>query len=139
VFNKGGIIVSRRVKIFQVKENRPQQILIIPMNTIKRLHINGTIQAIKHVFTWHILYDQHVASVSVRKHRKENVKVFMENCLVKFIWQEMRILHAKPLIKHIESIYKDFCFVLNLIQIIINIVTPGYKPNINMELRKTFL
>ncbi len=34
--------------------------------------------------------------------------------------------------------YKDFCFVLDLIQIIINIVMMGCKPNLNLELCKTF-
>jgi len=34
--------------------------------------------------------------------------------------------------------YKDFCFVLDLIQIIINIVTLGCIPNIHLELNKAF-
>jgi hypothetical protein len=34
--------------------------------------------------------------------------------------------------------YKDFCFVPNLIQIIINIVMLGCESNIDVELRKTF-
>ncbi len=35
--------------------------------------------------------------------------------------------------------YKDLCFVLDLIQIIIDIMTLGYKTNIDVELHKTFL
>jgi hypothetical protein len=34
--------------------------------------------------------------------------------------------------------YKDFCFVLDLIQIIKDIVMLGYKPNIDLELHKFF-
>jgi hypothetical protein len=56
---------------------------------------------------------------------KKNIKVLVENWLVRFIWQEMQILHAKLLIKHFGSMYKDLCFMPNLIQIIIGIVTLG--------------
>ncbi len=34
IFNKGGNIVSRQMKIFQVRENWTQQILILPMKAI---------------------------------------------------------------------------------------------------------
>jgi hypothetical protein len=54
----------------------------------------------------------------------------MKIWLVKFIWQEMRILHVKFVIKHFKTIDKDLCFMSNFIQIIIDIVTLGYKPNI---------
>jgi hypothetical protein len=50
----------------------------------------------------------------------------------------MQILHAKLLIKHFGSMYRDLCFATDLIQIIIDIVTLGCKPNIDLELRKTF-
>jgi hypothetical protein len=50
----------------------------------------------------------------------------------------MWILHAKCLIKHSGSTYKDLCFAPDLIQIIIDIVKLGYKPNIDVELHKTF-
>ncbi len=63
----------------------------------------------------------------------------MENWLVKFIREEMWILHVKLLIKHSRSMYKDLCFALDLIQIIIDIMTLGYKTNIDVELHKTFL
>ncbi len=45
----------------------------------------------------------------------------------------MQILHAKLLIKHSRSMYKDLCFVLYLIHIIINIVKLGCKPNIQLS------
>jgi hypothetical protein len=77
--------------------------------------------------------------MNVRECRKENVKVLMENWLIKFIWLEMWILHAKFLIKHSRNMYRYFCFAPNLIQIIIDIVMLNYGPNINMELCKTFL
>jgi hypothetical protein len=48
MFNKGGNTVSKQMKIFQVRENRPQQILILPTKAIKGLQKNGTIRAIKH-------------------------------------------------------------------------------------------
>jgi hypothetical protein len=76
--------------------------------------------------------------MSVRISRKENVKVLVENWLVKFIRQEMWISHAKLLIKHSGSMYRDLCFVPDFIQIIINIVTLGCKPNIHLELSKAF-
>jgi DNA polymerase sigma len=50
----------------------------------------------------------------------------------------MRISHAKKLIKHFGSMYRDLYFTIDLIQIIINIVTLGCKPDINLELHKTF-
>jgi hypothetical protein len=126
------------MKIFQVKENEPQQISILPINVIKRFQKSGTIEAIKHDFIWHIIYEQHVASVNIRKCRKKNVKVFMENRLVRFTWQEMWILHAKCLIKHSRRMYKSLCFVPDLIQIIINITMLGCGPKINVELHKNF-
>jgi hypothetical protein len=49
----------------------------------------------------------------------------------------MQISHAKLLIKHFRSMYKDLCFVPYLIHIIINIVKLGCKPNI--QLSKAFL
>jgi hypothetical protein len=51
----------------------------------------------------------------------------------------MQILHVKILIKHFGSMYRSLCFVPNLIQIIIDIVMLGCRPNIDMELCKTFL
>jgi hypothetical protein len=51
----------------------------------------------------------------------------------------MRISHAKLLIKHFGNMYKDFCFALYLIQIIIDIVMLGYRPNTYLEFHKTFL
>jgi hypothetical protein len=86
MFNEGGNIVSGGMKIFQVKESRPQQILILPTNVVKQLQNNGTIQATKHAFVRHIFYEQCVANVSVRKHRKENIKLLVENWLARFIW-----------------------------------------------------
>ncbi len=62
----------------------------------------------------------------------------MENWLVKFIRQKMRISHAKLLIKHFESMYGDLSFVLDVIHVIIYIVTLGCRPNIDLELWKTF-
>jgi hypothetical protein len=126
------------MKIFQVRESRPQQILILPTNVVTQLQKNGTIQAIKHAFVWRIVYEQCVANVSVRKHRKENVELLAENWLVKFIRQEMWISHAKLLIKHLEA-YRDLCFGPDLIQIIIDIVMLGCTPNIDLELHKTFI
>jgi hypothetical protein len=67
------------MKIFQVRENGAQQISILPTNVVKRLQKNGTIQVVKHVFVWRIVYKQHVANVNVRQHRKENIKVFTNN------------------------------------------------------------
>jgi hypothetical protein len=63
----------------------------------------------------------------------------VENWLVRFIQQEMRISHAILLIEHFGSMYKDFFFLLDCIQILINIVMLGYRPNIDLELCKTFL
>jgi hypothetical protein len=76
--------------------------------------------------------------VSVRKHKKENVKVHLENWLVSFIWQKMQISHARLLIQHSGSMYREKKFAPNLIQIIIDIVTLGCRPNIDLELHKTF-
>ncbi len=124
---------------FQVRENRPQQILIFPTNVVKLLQKIGTIQVVKHVFVWRIVYEQIFANMSVRKFRNENVKVLMENWLVMFIQQEMWISHANVLFKHFGSMYRYLCFVPYLIQIIIDIVTLGCQPYIKLKLCKTFL
>jgi hypothetical protein len=99
--------------------------MVVPMKAIKKLQKDGIIWPIKHDFAWHIIYEQHVANVSVRIFRKENIKIFMKIWLVKFIWQEMWILHVNFLIKHFKTIDKHLYFMPNLIQIIINIVTLG--------------
>jgi hypothetical protein len=66
MFNKGGNTIFGQMKVFQIRENIPQQILILPTMVIKRLQKNGTIQAIEHVFIWHIVYEQCVANVNIR-------------------------------------------------------------------------
>jgi hypothetical protein len=75
------------MKVFQVRENSPQQILILPMMAIKGLQKNGTIQAIEHAVVWCIIYKQCVAYVNRRISKKINVKVFVENWFVRFIQQ----------------------------------------------------
>jgi hypothetical protein len=61
----------------------PQQIVVLPMKVVKiELQKNGIIRLIKHAFVWGIVYKQGVANISVRIHRKENVKVI--NWLVMF-------------------------------------------------------
>jgi hypothetical protein len=63
----------------------PQQIDVLPTKAIKtKLQKNGIIWLIKHVFVWGIVYKQGVANMSVRIHRKENIKVLMKNWLVRF-------------------------------------------------------
>jgi hypothetical protein len=49
--------------------------------------------------------------MNVRINRKENVKVLVENWLVKFMKQEMWISHVKLMIKHYGNMYRDLCFV----------------------------
>jgi hypothetical protein len=139
VFNKCGNTISKWIKIFQVMENKPQQILILPTTTIKWIQKKWHCMAIKHVFVWRTIYKQRVANMSVRISRKENVMVFVENWLDRFIRPKMQILRAKLSIKHFGSMYRNFCFMPNLIQIIINIVILGCRLNINLELCKTFL
>ncbi len=70
---------------FQIKENRPQQILIFPTKVVKRFQKNGPIRAIKHAFVWRIVYEQHVANMNVRIFRKENIKALVKNWFVRFI------------------------------------------------------
>jgi hypothetical protein len=101
---------------------------------MKGFQKNGTIQAIEHAFVWRIIYKQCVPSVNITRSKKENVKVLVENWFVKFIRQEMQILHAKFLIKHSGSMCGDLCFLLDVIQAIIYIMTLGYILNINLEL-----
>jgi hypothetical protein len=61
----------------------------------------------------------------------------MKIWFVRFIWQEMWILHVKFLIKYFRMIDENLCFMPDLIQIIIDIVTLGCEPSIHMELRNT--
>jgi hypothetical protein len=51
----------------------------------KWLQKNGIIRAIEHAFVWRITYEQHVANMNIRTSRKENVKVFVKNWLIRFI------------------------------------------------------
>jgi hypothetical protein len=60
--------------------------------------------------------------MNVKISKKENIKVLVENWLVRFIQQEMQISHAKLLIKHSGNMYRYLCFVLDFIQIIVDIV-----------------
>jgi hypothetical protein len=63
----------------------------------------------------------------------------MKNWLIRFIRQEMKILHAKCLIKHFGRFDENLNFTPNSIQKIINIMMLGCGPNINMEVLNTFL
>jgi len=54
------------IKKFQVKENNPQQIMVLPMKVIKNTPKNGIIWHVKHI-------------------EKKKVKVFLKNWFVKFI------------------------------------------------------
>ncbi len=56
------------MKVFQIRDNRPQQILVLPMIVIKGVH--GIIRAIQHAFVWRIIYDQCVPNVSLRISKK---------------------------------------------------------------------
>jgi hypothetical protein len=73
------------MKVFQVRENKPQQTLVLSTIAVKGIQKNGTIWAIEHVFVWRIIYKQHVANVSIRINIKEIIKVLVENWLVRFI------------------------------------------------------
>jgi len=138
VLYKCGNTKFGRMKRFQVRKS-PQQIMVMPMKAIKKFQKDGNIQPIKHDFALRIIYEQHVANPTIRILRKNNVQIFIKNWLVRFIWQEMRILHVKFLIKHSGTIKEDLCFMPNLIQIIVYIMTLGWEPNIDMELCNTSL
>jgi hypothetical protein len=64
-------------------ENNPQQIIVLPIKVVKSLQKTGIIWPVKHAFVWDIAYKQGAASVSVRIRKKENIKVFMRNWLVR--------------------------------------------------------
>jgi hypothetical protein len=55
------------------------------MKAIKGFQKNGTIRVIKHVFVWHIVYEQRVANVSVKINKKKDIKVFVKNWLIRLI------------------------------------------------------
>jgi hypothetical protein len=101
------------MKRFQVRKS-PQQIMVVPTKAIKKLQKYGTIQPIKHDFAWHIISKQHVANLTINILRKKIVHIFIKIWLVRFIWQEMRILHVKFLIKHSGTINEYLCFMPNL-------------------------
>lgn len=118
----------------KMKENNPQQIIVLPTKAIKRLQKNGIIWCVKHVFVKGFIYKQGFTYMSGKIGGKKNVKILMKNWLVKFIEQEMQILHAKILIKHFRKIDENLCSMLNLVQKFIIIVALSYGPNIQMEL-----
>jgi len=60
--------------------------MVVPMKAIKKLQKDGTIWPVEHDFAWRIIYEQHVANVSVRIFFFKNVKIFMKIWLVRFIW-----------------------------------------------------
>jgi hypothetical protein len=125
------------MKRFQVRENSSQQIIVVPTKAIKKLQKDTNIRPIKHDFAWCIVYKQHVANMKVEIFTKKNIKVFMKIWLVRFISQEMWILHVELLIKYFRMIHEFIFFMPNLIQIIIDIVTLGCELNIHMELPNT--
>jgi hypothetical protein len=63
----------------------PQQIIVLPIKVVKRLQKTCTIWLVKHAFVWGIIYRQGSANVSVTIRRKENIKIFMGNWLIRFI------------------------------------------------------
>jgi hypothetical protein len=73
------------MKGFSIRENNPQQIIVLPTNAIKRLKTNGTIWPIQYVFVKGFVYKQGFAYMNVRICTKENVKSLIENWLVRFI------------------------------------------------------
>jgi hypothetical protein len=73
------------MKVFQIRENKPHRILVPPAMTIKTFQKKGIIQAIDHAFVWHIIYEQRVPNMSIKINKKENVKVLVENWLIRFI------------------------------------------------------
>jgi len=85
---KCGNTIFGGMKRFQVRENSSQQIIVVPMKAIKKLQKDANIRPIKHDFAWCIVYKQHVANMSVKIFRKENIKIFIKIWLVRFIWQE---------------------------------------------------
>jgi len=40
--------------------------MVVPMKAIKKIQKHGNIQPIKHDFSWHIIYKQHVANLTIR-------------------------------------------------------------------------
>jgi hypothetical protein len=73
------------MKVFQVKENHPQQNTHPPHNDRQRTPKKNIILAIEHVFVWRIVYKQGVVSMNIRISEKTNVKVLVENWFVMFI------------------------------------------------------
>ncbi len=51
----------------------------------------------------------------------------------------MNILYVKLFIMYFKTIDGDLCFMLDFIQIINDVVTLGYRPNIHSELCYTSL
>jgi hypothetical protein len=62
-----------------------EQIIVPPIKVVKSLQKIGIIWPVEHAFVWDIAYKQGATSMSVRIRRKENIKVFMKNWLVRFI------------------------------------------------------
>jgi hypothetical protein len=67
---KRGNTIFGKIKKFQVRENNPQQIMVLPMKVIKNTPKNGIIWHVKHIF----IYEQCVATMSVSIHRKKRSK-----------------------------------------------------------------
>jgi CDP-diacylglycerol pyrophosphatase len=58
------------MKVFQIRENKPQQVMVLPTTAIKGVPKNGIIWAIEHVFVWSIVYEQCVPNMSIRISKK---------------------------------------------------------------------
>ncbi len=61
-----GKTISREMKRFQVKENNPQHIMVLPMNAIKRLQKNGIYGSLN-MLLYDILSINNVLGLSNRK------------------------------------------------------------------------
>ncbi len=63
----------------------------------------------------------------------------MENNLVRISKQKMSILGVTFFTKYFQGVNGNFCFMPNLIQIIIDVAMLGYRPYIHNELCYTLL
>jgi len=79
----------------QVRKHNGEQVISISRRFVKWLQKDGTTGIIKHRFIWHIIYEQSVPTMCVRKFRKENIKFLMKSGLFKISQKKMIIFLAR--------------------------------------------
>jgi hypothetical protein len=122
------------VKQDQVRKNIGKQVIPLATHAFKQFQKYNTTQIIKYRFIWGIINKQSVPRIGVGKFWEENIKVIMENWLLKITREKMINFLAQFLFKNSRWI-QGILFFFNFIDIFVDVVMSCNRPNINFKLK----